>query len=511
MENKIQVLLIDDLPTFALTNVKRTQLKNIKPYQKDKRVPYISDSTYCDFFELKWLRNKEDLLLYKKLCRDIEDTFSSSELGNNNIPEIVLFDYALTGHEDTNFLNEENDLNLLEQINPNYKLTQLWKEKNSSGNLPKIDEININANQIYSGLNDDNIGCIGGIMTVTHFRNHLCVGIATSRKTNIDIQGNDVQFLEHLVKEPNQFNFQLRGNISNLNWKVLLNKSVKLLKFRIETQIQTGKATPNYSQLTSIAQGNFFREGTFSIETAYGKRDLPLLGLFIDIDDDEQIKPEIQDWANRLLNKLPITNSITKKAIEVSMTLWDTYIYDFEDRIILSDYSTRLSDLNPIEIAYLYEVKMRLGVNSKTGLISSECSIQSLLDGEDRNVIRLSILILVTRASIELEKQRVESNFNEKYSQLKPDEYFNLLYPKANLGKEKKKTIILPMNFVSKTEKEKVLDSHKKWLMRNLTIIESEVKQADIFHFENWILKSEKDFLKSYFYGESKYYPQWLK
>jgi hypothetical protein len=295
------------------------------------------------------------------------------------------------------------------------------------------------------------------------------------------------------------------------DWSKILEFSVVLLRKRIETKIQIGKATPDYSQLNTLAEGKIPDERIFSFETIYGKRDLPIDGLFIDFTDKNERQIKITEWAQKILNKLPLNNQIIKKSNETATTLWNTYLYEFEDRIVLSDYTSRKGSLNVTEKTYLEEVKTRLGVNSSTGLIGNECSIQVILNKEDSKIIRLTTLITTTKVAIELEKQRVESGFSEKYPPLTADEYFNVLYPKANLGKETSKTVLLPMNFSNKTEKDEAMDNAKKWLMRGLTQDDSKVKQADIFQFENWILKGEKEILKSMFYNDSKYFPQWLK
>lgn len=543
MSNKdftpITILLIEDNPTQEGIKAKDLKSRGVEvgDLNDNINVPGINfkkekNKDFHKMFTLKILQHPEEIKEYITNCLEKEDKQGSLALGkiHGAVPEIVEFDYKLGDNFQIN--SEKNNMKyfsnydaLRKFYNPNFLFdSEKYLEKDENINytvkdfIERINNKNSDGNEDWykkdeSDLikRDDELGLYAGVEITRLFRNHICIGIPATFNFNLrerlHVFGKFFEWIND-YDLGTMFSSEERGS---KDWDTIIASGVKQLRVRIETQVQIGKATIDYSQLSSIAQGNFTSEDTFSFETIYGKRNFPLQGLFIDIDNIENLKPKIQEWANYLLNKLPINSSVIKKAIETSTTLWNTYINDFEDRIILSDYTTRLDNLNLSEKAYLNEVKIRLGVNSKTGLISNECSIQTLLSGEDNNIIRLTMLILVTRASIALEKQRLESNFDEKYSHLKPDEYFNLLYPKANLGKENSKTIILPMNFASKTEKERVLDSHKKWLMRSLTIKESDVKQADIFYFEDWILKSEKEFLKSMFYGENKYYPQWVK
>jgi hypothetical protein len=147
-----------------------------------------------------------------------------------------------------------------------------------------------------------------------------------------------------------------------------------------------------------------------------------------------------------------------------------------------------------------------LGVSPTTFLITNECSIKTLLQSEkDRSVKRLAFLITVTKATIELEKQRVESNFNESFATLTVYEYVNILFPRVNF----KDSVLLSINV---TDKDKLTEAERKWLSDNLTIDKlNKVTVGDIFHIERWILKGEKEVLKAFFYDDSKYYPKWLK
>lgn len=370
MMNKIQVLLIDDLPKFALEYAEETTLTDIKVAQKEREVPFIAVKPYSDFFELKWIQKKEDLLLYKKLCRVIEDRFSATGLGSveGAVPEIVLFDYALTGHEDANYLSEENDKNILAQLVPNYKLAQYWQKHQNETDLPTVDKIKINSTQISEGLNDDNIGCIGGIIAVTQFRVHPCIGVATSRKTDANIQGRDVQFLEALVKEPNQFNFSLRGDaLSNLNWKTLLSSAALLLRQRIESLLQSNKITLNLTQLLVYKDKipEELKNRIFTFQSAYGLRHLPLDGLFIDVEKNERDLAIIK-WVSTLLNNF---NSVAyKTAMDTSTKLIKAYqsIPVVKNRIRLSELAVKLCNSETLDFTEKNEIeklKTEFGIN----------------------------------------------------------------------------------------------------------------------------------------------------
>jgi hypothetical protein len=482
-------------------------------------------------FSLKILQHPEEIKEYLSMCNKVaekEGTFKLAEI-DGVVPDIVVFDYMLSENFNTSGkhcisyakgfkpvrvlfnpvynLKEEfketlfKDYELFPERSRNYKTEFFFRSIN--GQL--TDEDNAVVEQDVQSTVNDEFGLFAGISVVRFFKDYVTCGLpATFNKKDRNTLQPTAKFYEWLNGYDLENALQ-RENKGKKDWKSILVDGVQLLRKRIETQIQTGKATPDYSLLNALAEGNISNERIFSFETIYGKRDLPLDGLFIDVARKDEQNKKINEWAKELLNKLPLTNAVIKKSNETATTLWNTYLNVFEDRIVLSDYSSRNGILNAIETAYLEEVKTRLGINT-AGLIANECSIKTLLQSEkDKNVKRLTFLVAVTNATIELEKQRVESNFNEKYAAFTTYEYVNILFPKVNF----KSSVLLSMNV---TDKDKQTETERKWLSDNLTIDKSnKVTVGDIFKIEKWILKGEKEILKSLFYKDSKYFPQWLK
>jgi len=540
MMNKIQVLLIDDLPTFALKKAKDTTLTGIENYQKESDVPFIAEKPYSDFFELKWLQNKEDLQLYKRLCTGIEDNFSALDLGSveGAVSEIVLFDYALTGHEDASYLSEENDKNLLEQLVPNYKLREYWQKNKSGTDLPVVEKIEINSTQISEGLNVDNIGCIGGIIAVTQFRVHPCIGIAISRKTDANIQGRDVQFLEVLVKEPNQFDFGLRGDISNLKWETLLRNAVKLLRQRIETLIQSNRITLNLTQLLAWASKNpdddkkkIIKERIFTFQSAYGVRHLPFDGLFIDVEAnkrDEAIKEWIKGEENnpKVLGLLGIITSslpVLKETIKEYEKIYETYKTKFLNRILLSDFSRREKegDLKSYadrykELKSIFEVtEGKIGDGELCSIVQvfadKKSGKNSNWTDDDKSKLRLLVLLLCTRLWID--HQKGAKRRAETIPLIKED-YFYILNPVVNSplsakkdAKDKNPLLLLMHNPLDNVSD--YTDTFGDWLNKKS---KNEISRTEWHNFE-WITDGEKKIVKSQFQtelSEIKKQPDWL-
>jgi hypothetical protein len=510
MKNKLTVFWIEDNPIQF--NVER---KIGKQYPKFLHEEFI---TYCLFQHPKQVEE------YLSMVSAIKNTTHAlAEKCQNALPDIVAFDYKMADA----FKNNQNALSYydkdhnvyLQSKSASHKLLEKFSEQ-FKNQILFLDREDVKALE-YGGDKfkeeiktaeiqlDDEFGLYCGITIVREFKEYITVGVpATINKADKSGTMNYNSLFYEWINS-----YDLKGAIdrsANVNemkdWSKILDFSADLLRKRIVAQIQTGKATPDYSQLNFLAEGNVPEERIFSFETIYGKRDLPLDGLFLDVTDQTERISKIKEWANGILNKLPLTNAVIEKSNETATTLWNTYLNEFEDRIVLSDYSSRNGSLNKNEEAYLEEVKSSLGVNSERGLIANECSIKTLLQSEkDKNIKRLTFLVTVTNATIELEKQRLESNFNEKYTALTTYEYVNILFPKVNF----KNSLLLPMNV---SDKDKHTESERKWLSDNLTIDKrNKITVGDIFQIEKWMLKGEKEILKSLFYKDSRYFPQWLK
>lgn len=441
------------------------------------------------------------------------------------IPDIVVFDYKLSDNFSTNNRNSlqyskeahykflcsySAALELKNSFNEVFKNNVLFIESDAvkEGNYSS-DEFK-NELQLEVDINniDDEFGLYSGLSIIREFKDYVTFGVPATLNKPISALSENSLFYEWLNSYDLKDAFE-RTERESKSWDHILKFALPLLRKRIETQISTGKIIPSYSQLNQLSKLPIPEARIFSFESVYGKRDLPLDGLFEKY-QKAIIDKNISVWAEILLSKLPLSNDIIKKSKETATTLWNVFKSDMEHRVILSDYTYRLLMLDNSESSHLNEIKMKLGVDLTTGLISeeSECSIQTLLDNEkDQEVIRLTTLLTVTTAAIELEKQRVHSNFEEKYSLLDPSEYFNILFPKVNLNK----SVLLPMHLTTGSEKDNATAAGKKWLQRKLSINTSKVGQSEIFQFDKWITKGEKEFLKSIFYDESVYYPQWLK
>lgn len=511
MENRLTVFWIEDNPIQS--NVERI---NGKQYPKFLHEELFN---YCLFQHPKQVEEYLSMISVLK-----SKSHELAEICEIALPDIIAFDYKMADA----FKNNQHALSYYDEDHRRYlisksachKLKQKFEKQLKSQPL-FLDREDVNGLE-YGGDEfikeikatelqlDDEFGLYCGITIVREFKEYITVGVpATINKADkAGTMSYNSLFFEWLNS------YDLKGAIDRpadanemKEWTKILSFSVRLLRERIVAQIQTGKATPDYSQLNSLAEGNIPGDRIFSFETIYGKRDLPLDGLFIDITDKGEQKNRIKQWAEEILKKLPVDNTIIKKADVTVQTLWETYRDSFEDRIVLSDYSRRKDILNDAEQKRLKEAREKLGVKSDDK-IEQECSIKTLLDKlkeNKTNIIRLTFLMLIAGADIKLNKQRRESKFNSKYYELTEEEYVNLLFPKVNF----KNPLLLTMNI--EKDKSGHIEAQTTWLVNNLKSGESKVTLKTLFQIDEWILKGEKEVLRSFYYPDSKYFPQWLK
>src|SRR3954464_1859151 len=92
--NKIRILIIDDKPVYAYPTP--DAFNHYPVVSDDSDYNTLPELNKC--FEVQWLQSPEDTKEYRDFCLEYEDQFGSVSLGQSGyVPEIILFDYALSG------------------------------------------------------------------------------------------------------------------------------------------------------------------------------------------------------------------------------------------------------------------------------------------------------------------------------------------------------------------------------------------------------------------------------
>jgi len=515
----IRILLIDDSPETFISNDKRYAPSFDEGFGDENK-----KDAYKKHFALQWLQSPDDAQDYLSLSNEVSTNQGDHALAKlSPPPHIVIFDYRmapgwgrnqswpddLSDHIPTFRLAGSLKQPLLRD-EPKILLKNFY-EKEGIVNTGKKEANTTRENLIGSFTgNDDNLGCYAGALVVQLFNNHPCVGIPVTSKGQHEIKGEALYF-EWLLDKQFDGLFGYKYSTSPL-WDELIPKALKVLRERIINMIKVKKITPDLKQIVSLSQMQALPEaetgGSFNFTSVYGQYSFPLDGLFIDYEQSERLEA-INTWAMRMLKALPLSYPVIEKAKNAATTIWDKYKTGFYDRILISEFTSRTEPLTSAENKLYTEVKARMKLTTKTGLITekNECSIQTLFHkDDDRQAIRLAVLIVVTEGAIALQMQRVASEYSADYPVLTADEYFNMLFPYVNL----KNGLILPMHCDTSDEKDKLTDAGIKWLMSHLSLNEVPIKQGKIFLMEDWISPGERAILQSIFYKDAAYYPAWL-
>jgi hypothetical protein len=451
----------------------------------------------------------------------------------DGLPDIIVFDYKLSDNFGTSspnallyhnpkqlqFLRDHSAAYALKRAFPDlFAGRELFMERedvlagNYSSDLLKKE---LNASTDIQCI-DDEFGLFCGISILREFREYISVALpATFTKSDKSAMTINSLFYEWLngydIKQAIE-----REDRNNKSWTNIIGFALPHLRRQVENQLRKGSISLSLEQLEKHADGVTLgeQEKVLSMRSDYGKRDIPLDALFLTESDDRLRGKKIKEWAARLIDTLPLSD-IMQKAMLRYKILWQTFLDRFEQRIILSEYTYKINELDEKERLLLANVRLALNVDPVTDEIGREhqCSIQTVSDLRDPHVIRLTVLLIVTRAAIDMAKELAEgsedesraAHFDGKFTQLTAGTYFNILFPVVNFGED----LFLPMNIDDSVKRDKAVQGKKLWLSRNLSIPEAPVQLKDLFRFDQWITPQERQLLQSVFYDDREYFPAW--
>jgi hypothetical protein len=482
--------------------------------------PSLGDRERGGQFSFKLFQHPVEVHEFLSLVEELNKRRLAATLGDSGaLPDIVVFDYTLADNFTTTnrgalSYRNEAQYEFLRSHSASVALRDQFKEvlgdrllfcerDDVRNGRYRSDEFRdaLHAEKVM-GINDE-FGLYAGIAVVREFKEYVTVGVpATVNKNDKRLMTENALFYEWL----NSYDLKdaiNRPNKGKKNWDDILKFALPLLRRRIETQVRTGKVTPDYYQLVRLSKRTS-KDNFFSFTGVYGERHLPLDGLFLDK------AQKVQEWAGKLLDSLPNSDEVVTKAVGVSNRLWDKYRKKLVDRIDLSDYKFRETKggLDSEEKRRFAGLKQKYCTGEK---FNKEFSIQHSFEkpSEERATVRLAVLHLAARAEIEMNKCAKESPNFAFYGELSKSERFNVLFPFYDLI-ERTGSLLLPMHAMS--DWDRLSERGRKWLADNLQLDEDAVKvtRSNCLDFEKWITEGEKILLKAVFYQDKEFYPRWF-
>jgi len=293
--DRIRVLLIDDDPVALQM-----------PRDSDGLVvPWISGppKELEDHFELLWLATAEEAREFRDLSSAISVLSPTALNEAGCLPDILSVDYRLSLNPVPVAKRRSDGLELprsvVDQLSP---LPRLRRLAESLGiHLPDLDPVEATSRE------DDNMGCFAGGLIYSLLAAHPCGIVAQTRHGNLGhrgisdkTEGSEARYFETLLQ------FETGGALRARfvqwpSWSKLIPDAVLNLRRRIGTLHRAGLVTLSPDDLVSIADGG--DADSLSMDSRYGHRDLPIQGLFIDVNPEDRKRAAAQ-WASRALDDL---------------------------------------------------------------------------------------------------------------------------------------------------------------------------------------------------------------
>ena len=342
--DRIRILLIDDEPGTLGGKVKAGGSKWFPVLDDPEDMP--EPLGIPRYFELRWLAAPTDVREYWDLTGAVRHRSTKPLASETYVPEIVCFDYALTG---TPVPVEERDHVPRDRVADITPLPKLRKLADSLGvripdgeRLP--DELNLSRKDCF--------GLYAGALLYSAFSEHPCGAVALTRYAEQTIgSSKDGQFFEWFLHTKHAGTFSRRGRPAP-TWYELLRDGVRSLRARIEELFRAGLVGISLKDLAELQ--NDGSHGVLTVESPLGVRRLPVPGLFIDVPPAER-NAEAAKWAEQLLvsrfrqcgdqvNTVPANMDDIRRGMVAAEELWNAYL-DYDNERQLTEKRLRLSEL----------------------------------------------------------------------------------------------------------------------------------------------------------------------
>lgn len=337
MKNKINILLIDDNPTYALCskelipNIPGAVLTN----KRIQEIPWVSTEIYSgddeleqkldnveNLFHLQWCQFHNDAYEFRKLSSIILNRYGKQELFKNGfVPDIIIFDYALTDFNPdlpSETLSHLEDEELNRFINPNVKLSNFLQQKtNADFKLPQdkgyLDTSTIGNPEIKNvDLIQDSYGLYCGTLITELFRYDFPLSAlpVTKKDEGVVKAEPEAAFLEWFVNN-SYYNVFKRMGRTVKDWHSILKDALKIYRAdfleKLKNSIITVDLNNIFDIISSFSVPKLKDKSVVSLvfHSDYGKHELPLDGLFIDCEIDIDIK--ISEKAASILGEIKMT------------------------------------------------------------------------------------------------------------------------------------------------------------------------------------------------------------
>ena len=349
--HKLRVLLVDDYPTFAWDDYRRTFYL---PEELEEwfEVIWIQDAT-----EARWLLEAFEILSIRAPAKLLEE--------GGFPPEMLIFDYALTNSPPLRRPDSDTTYRV-PAINKLAKSAALKLPTSRPQDLAVPPETG-------APRGADRTGCYIGGEFARVFSAHPCGAVPTTAHPKSATDNTDAAFYQWLNDHffMNLFEFKSR---TKPHWKDLLVVAAKALQERIVQLAASGIIRVDLRALKALAaESSVTRNQAVTIRSRFGRRDLPVTGVFIDhlypgSEKEQEFPPAAREWACRVLENLFAGRG--QDAFFAAKSLAEQYMDAYrsdekDDRYYLSELLAKASR-TPSHDEDIEEICARLGLDANT-------------------------------------------------------------------------------------------------------------------------------------------------
>lgn len=290
---KIKILLVDDNPSFLSLEPKIGEQRHKLPRIHDQGRKGSSRADLSANFDLRWVATACEAREFRDLSLALAAR-SPAHLGLNGwVPEIICFDYALTGRIRA---VDERDYppEIVEALSPLPALRRAAASLKLKVPTPSPEP------DTGAAHDADNHGCFAGGMIFSAFSDHPCAPVALTRKGSEKTIGTEAAFFEWMLEQESNKTFSRKGRPAP-TWNELIFDGVDSLMKRLEQLAKSGIVQISLDDLIALADEKAqSMQQVLTVRSRYGRWRLPTQGLFINFAESER-KGKAQQWAKKLL------------------------------------------------------------------------------------------------------------------------------------------------------------------------------------------------------------------
>ncbi len=332
-----------------------------------------------EYFDLSWVATPQECRVYYDLTSLIDAKNDKQII--SELPDIILMDYALTTNEmafdvihnlvdssseslseiQTNCrpfaipvevflgLKRPENLEIVDKISPLPSLRKLAEESSVPESEiektrftehelhPLPEEANYVVHDRASASNNcvdyqhDHMGALAGLAIYDRFSSRYPVSlVAHTAMTKKNVANTPTAFLEYLHERDAGETFKNKGNKAN-SWKRLIHEGVRTYRKRAVELALNDCVSFALDGLLTLADENARLPQTIRIKSAFGEKELPLNGLFVDYENVVERRQAAREWAKEILQGLcrvqpnGLTENQLVQARQISCELFERY------------------------------------------------------------------------------------------------------------------------------------------------------------------------------------------